>query len=300
MSAKQQILIIVGPTSSGKSALAVQLARICNGEIISADSRQVYRGLDIGTGKITKKEMRGVRHHLIDIASPKRMFTAHDFVKRARAAVSDIARRGKLPIITGGTGFYIDALTGRITLPNVSANRTLRSKLEKKSAAQLFAMLQKRDPQRAETIDRHNMRRLIRALEIADALGKNPVQRKAELYDALWLGLSVPKTPLEQKIRTRLLARLKAGMVGEARRLRAAGVSYKRMHSLGLEYRSLARLLQKQITKTQLVEELATDISRYAKRQRTYWKRNTDIMWLNPREQKKIERTVRVWLRKTS
>src|SRR5580693_2616583 len=129
----QKVLVIVGPTASGKSALAVALAKKFKGEIISADSRQVYRGLNIGTGKITKREMRGVPHHLLDVVSPKKIFTAHDFVTHARRAISNIAKRGKLPIIAGGTGFYIDALVGRIVLPDVPVDEKLRARLEKKS-----------------------------------------------------------------------------------------------------------------------------------------------------------------------
>ena len=163
---KQQVLIIVGPTSSGKSALAVELARKFGGEVISADSRQVYRGLNIGTGKIAKREMRGVRHHLLDVASPKKYFSADEFVRKGKVALSNILQNDKMPIIVGGTGFYIDALVGRIALPNVPPDKKLREKLEKKTAAQLFAMLKQRDPRRAKTIEPQHKRRLIRALEI--------------------------------------------------------------------------------------------------------------------------------------
>ena len=187
---KQKLLIIVGPTSSGKSALAVKLAKKFDGEVISADSRQVYRGLNIGTGKITKRERRGIHHHLLDEVKPHRIFTAHDFIVRARASIVDISARGKLPIICGGTGFYIDALLGRIVLPDVPLNAKLRASLEKQSAAQLFATLQKRDPRRAKTIDHHNKRRLIRALEIAAALGHSPnISGLRNHYISLWIGI---------------------------------------------------------------------------------------------------------------
>src|SRR3989338_4829293 len=134
MQTRTKALVIVGPTSSGKSALAVALARKFGGEVISADSRQVYKGLDIGTGKITKREMRRVSHHLLDVASPKKLFTAHDFTGFASQAVAQIVSRNKLPIVTGGTGFFIDALVGRIPLPNVPINLELRDRLEKKTA----------------------------------------------------------------------------------------------------------------------------------------------------------------------
>jgi tRNA dimethylallyltransferase len=137
-----EILVIVGPTASGKSALAVELARQRNGEVISADSRQVYKGLDIGTGKIRKRERKGVRHHLLDVASPKKIFTAHDFVRLGRIAIKDIHARGKLPIICGGTGFYIDALIGRTSLSEIERNDVLRKRHADKTAAQLYALLQ--------------------------------------------------------------------------------------------------------------------------------------------------------------
>src|SRR3989344_1418232 len=216
MQKKQKILVLVGPTSSGKSALAVELARKFGGEVISADSRQVYRGLDIGTGKITKREMRGIRHHLLDITSPKNTFTAHDFSLRARRAIEDIARRGKLPIVVGGTGFYIDVLVGRTGLPDVPINPVLRARLEKKTAEELFAMLKKRDFKRARNIDSRNKRRLIRALEIVSSLGRVPmIDLRGQSFDALWIGLDVPLSELETKIASRLSARLKQGMLTE-------------------------------------------------------------------------------------
>jgi len=279
MQNKQKVLVIVGPTSSGKSALAVELARKFDGEVISADSRQVYRGLNIGTGKITKREMRGVPHHLLDIASPKRKFSADDYVRYARAAIEDISKRGKLPIVAGGTGFYIDALVGRIVLPNVPPNSAFRRIHNKTAVAELLCMLKKVDPERAQTIEPGNRRRIIRALEIAAVLGKNPAPRAAIGYDVLWLGIAQPVKKLEKKIRLRLSARMKQGMVAEAKRLHAAGLSYKRMEELGLEYRSLARFLQGVITRDQMTDELNRAIRKYAVRQIRYWKRNKDILW---------------------
>jgi tRNA dimethylallyltransferase len=298
--AKQKVLILVGPTSSGKSALAVQLAKKFNGEVISADSRQVYRGLDIGTGKIARREMQGVPHHLLDVASPKNVCTAHDFVQHARDAISDIAARGKLPIVAGGTGFYIDALVGRITLAEAPADKQLRARLEKKTAAQLYADLQQNDPRRAKTIDGHNKRRLIRALEIVAALGTAPrnLGLRNPNFELLWIGLDVPKAELDKKISTRLFARIRQGMVAEAQRLRASGLSYKRMETLGLEYRSLARLLQKKITREECISELDLAIRKYAKRQRTYWRRNDDILWFKPSQTAGIKKEIRAWLGK--
>ena len=297
---KQKVLIIVGPTSSGKSALAIELARTFKGEVISADSRQVYKGLDIGTGKITKREMKGVRHHLLDVASPKKTFTAHDFVERAHTAIADISRRGKLPIVAGGTGFYIDALVGRITLPNVKIDLKLRRMLSKKSAVQLFAMLRKRDPRRAKTIEPHNTRRLIRALEIVAALGKVPTNASAHRpprYDALWLGMTLQSKVIKNRIKARLSQRIRRGLIAEARRLRRGGLSFTRMRAFGLEYRALADLLKRKLSRRDFEKRLNHDISRYAKRQITYWRRNSDIRWVSSSSQQRIPRVIRRWLK---
>lgn len=291
---KSKVLVIVGPTASGKSALGVSLARTFGGEIISADSRQVYRGLNIGTGKITKKEMRGIPHHLLDVASPKKKFSAGDYTRLARAKVTSII----LPIVVGGTGFYIDSLLGRIEMPDVRPNTKLRAQLQKKSATQLFTMLKKRDPKRATLMDtpseRNNKVRLIRALEIAAA--KPEKSEATPAYDVLWIGINPPFATLEKKINARLSARIKGGMIAEAKRLRNAGLSYKRMEELGLEYRSLARFLQGKISKKEMEEELQRDIRRYAKKQLMYWKRNKEIAWFDSKDGKKIEAAVRAWL----
>lgn len=297
----QKILIIVGPTASGKTALAIELAKKLDGEVVSADSRQVYRGLDIGTGKVTKREMECIPHHLLDVASPKKAFTADDFVTRAERAIVDISKRGKLPIIAGGTGFYIDALVGRITLPDVPPNPALRKKLHPKTAEKLYALLKKKDPARAASMDtpseRNNKVRLIRALEIAEALGINPTpSAQGQKYNTLWVGINPPLKALEQKISQRLSQRLKIGMIAEAKRLHAGGLSYKRMEALGLEYRSLARFLQGKITRTEMEAELGRDIRRYAKHQLSYWKRNTEIKWIKPSQSNTALRHIRQWI----
>lgn len=298
----QKVLIIVGPTASGKSALAVHLARRFHGEVISADSRQVYRGLDIGTGKISKREMKGVPHHLLDVASPKRVFTAGDFVRLARKEIDMIYHINRLPIIVGGTGFYIDALVGRVALPEVAPNAALRKRLRGKSASQLFLMLKRADPSRATSMntpsERNNKVRLIRALEIAAAFDSIPMNDiVSRSYDALWLGIAPSIHALEGRISKRLAERLKRGMVGEAKKLHAAGLSYRRMEELGLEYRSLARHLQGRISKDEMIAEISRDIRRYAKKQLAYWKRNKHIKWFKAGETEKAAREVRHWVR---
>lgn len=286
---KPKVIAIVGPTASGKSSLGIYLAKKLGGEIISADSRQVYKGLDIGTGKVTKKEMAGIPHHLLDIISPKKQFTANDFVKHGDKIIKSMIYHtpSVIPIIVGGTGFYVDALLGRIMLPNVPPNPALRARLEKVSVKKLHAMLAKLDARRAKTIEPKHKRRLIRAIEIAKAIGKNPKTWKSDVqtYDVLWLGIHPAPEVLKKHIHRRLLARMKRGMVKEAKKLHAAGLSYKRMEELGLEYRYLARLLQNQITKREFLEHLEHEINKYAKRQSKWFQRNKDIRWISKKSE---------------
>lgn len=276
-----KILVIVGPTASGKTSLSIKLAKKFNGEIISADSRQIYRGLNLGTGKVTKKEMAGIRHHLLDVADPKKVFSVTNYVKLATKAIADIHARGKLPIICGGTGFYIQALVDGLIIPEVPPNTSLRNKLEKKTLAQLKAILKKLDKKRFETIDKNNPRRIVRAIEIAKALGKVPVLKMETKYDPEFIGISLPKEVLRERIHKRLLARLKVGMINEVRNLHKKGLSWKKMEELGLEYRYISRYLQNKITKKEMLEQLENAINQYAKRQMTWFKRDKRISWIS-------------------
>ena len=268
-----KIIVVCGPTATGKSDRAVELARLYNGEIISADSRQVYKGLDIGCGKITTEEMRGVPHYMLDVASPLRTYSVAQFQKKAQIHIADILKRGKVPIICGGTGFYIDAIIFNIEFPKVKANAKVRALLEQKSTKDLFTELQKKDPRRAKTIDQHNKVRLVRALEIITALGKVPKISKKSAYDVHRVYLDFPDTVLKERIHVRILKRMKQGMLTEAKHLHANGMSWKRMDRLGLEYRFLALVLQKKITKVEFMTQLELAIWHYVKRQRTWFKK---------------------------
>ncbi|MBX4199889.1 tRNA (adenosine(37)-N6)-dimethylallyltransferase MiaA [Candidatus Parcubacteria bacterium] len=285
-----KILVIVGPTASGKSDLAVRLAKRFKGEVVSADSRQVYKGLDVGTGKITRSEMRGVTHYLLSIINPKEQFTVAEFKKLALLSLQYIVLRNKLPIIVGGTGFYIDAVTKDASLPEVAPDKKLREKLDKKSAEELFEILKVKDPERAKSIDKHNKVRLVRALEIIEVLGKVPPLHELDQGKKfIFIGLRPDKKELEERIYKRLINRT-PGMVREASRLHKQGLTWRRMEELGLEYRYLARLLQKKITKEEFLSQLFSEIKRYAKRQNTWFKRNKRIRWFKPNEYKSIEK----------
>ena len=281
---KPKILVILGPTATGKSDIAVKFAKKFNGEIVSADSRQVYKGMDLGSGKITKKEMLGIPHYLLNVAKPNTFFSVSKYKKLAEKEIEKIIKKGKLPIIVGGTGFYIDSIVKNIELPHVLSNKKLRKVLEKKSAEKLFKILKKLSPSRAKSIDKYNKVRLIRAIEIAKALGTVPkIVEKPLKYDFVLIGIDMKDEKLKSRIAQRLEKRLKLGMIREVKNLHQNGVSWKRLESFGLEYRNVALFLQKKITREQMIENLNKEIWQYVKRQRTWFKRNKNIKWFKTR-----------------
>ena len=294
---KNRIIVVLGPTATGKSELAVKLAKKYNGEVISADSRQVYKGLDIGTGKITKKEMSGVPHHMLDVVHPKKTFTVAEWKIEADKKIKEIVSKGKLPILCGGTGFYIQAIVEGLVLPEVPPNTKLRKELTNKSSESLFLILKKLDPERAENIDAKNPVRLIRAIEIAKSLGKVPkIANNNTPYEILQIGLDSKDADLKTKIKKRIDSRMKKGMLKESVNLNKNGLSFKRMESLGLEYRLLSELIQNKIDKNEFKLKLENEIWQYVKRQRTWFKRDKKIKWFEPRNLNKIEKEINSFL----
>ena len=291
-SQKRKIIAISGPTASGKSDLAVRLAKLFHGEVVSADSRQVYEGLDIGTGKITAQEMQGVPHHMLDVADPNTRYTAAEYKRDAEQVLERICAEGKLPILCGGTGFYIWAIVDNIAFPKAPPDKKLREKLEEKSPGDLFRMLSSIAPERACRVHPNNTRRVIRSLEIARAIGFVPPITKRPKYDALQIGIAVDSETLKKRIRNRLVRRIRGGMIEEVESLHEKGLSWERMEELGLEYRYVSRYLRNLMTKNEMIEKLNTEICRYAKRQRTWFKRDSRIKWFAPEETKKIESEV--------
>jgi len=278
---KPPVLAIVGPTASGKTSLSIELAQQFNGEVISADSRQVYRGMDLGTGKVTRLEMKDVTHHLIDIANPTEVYTGADFKHDANVVLSDIVARKKLPIIAGGTFFYLELLRGTMSVAPVPPDPELRAVLETKSTAELQRQLAAMDITHSAVIDTSNRRRLIRAIEIINTLGVLPsVEPIPSPYDWLTIGIEVPADILAERTHRRILERLDQGMIEEVEVLHKQGVSWERLDSFGLEYRYIARYLQKTITKETMIEELSTKTRQFVKRQRTWLKRDKSIIWL--------------------
>ncbi len=297
--ALEKIVCIVGQTAMGKSNLAVALAKKFNGEIISADSRQVYSGLDVGSGKITKREMKGVKHYLLDIADPKgERYTAADFAADAKSAASAIISHGKLPIVCGGTGFYIENfLHGG--LPDVPPDEKLRARLKKLSTEALMKELRRLDSVRAKNIDPKNKVRIIRAIEIAKALGYVPKQKSKNIYETLTIGLTLPSKEIREKIHARLSKRMRGdALVKEVRNLHAKDVCYRRLYDFGLEYRYVALYLQKKLSKEKMLSELENEIYRYAKRQMTWFKRDKNVKWFAPSDKSKIEKIVKTFIDK--
>lgn len=298
----KKLIVILGPTASGKSDLAVDLARKFKGEVISADSRQIYKGMDIGTGKITEKEMKGVPHYLLDVASPKRKFTVAQYRRLTLKAIDKIFKKNKISIICGGTGFYIQAIVDGIIIPEVKPDWKLRKKLEEKTTEDLYDQLKKLDRERAKNIDSRNRRRLIRAIEIILKTKKTipQIQKKPLAYPVLIIGIKKSSKELEQRIEKRLLKRFKQGMVREVENLHKSGVSWRRLEEFGLEYKYVALYLQNKIKKTEMVQELQKKIEQYSKRQMTWFLNqkfvNNEICWV--KDYKSAEKITKNFLEK--
>lgn len=278
---KNKLIVILGPTASGKTALSVKLAKRFNGEVVSADSRQVYRGMDVGTGKVTKKEMQGVPHHLLDAANPKTRFTVAQYQKLALEAIKNTERKNKIPFLVGGTGFYIQSIVDGIVIPQVKPDWKLRKKLEKMMTERLFKKLKNLDPRRTKLIDRHNPRRLIRALEIIYKTKKPiPSLRGKNQFNVLEIGIIKSPQELKALIHKRLIKRLKNNaMINEVKKLRKS-LSWKRLEELGLEYRFVAQYLQNKITYRQMKDNIQKESEHYAKRQLTWFKKDKRIKWI--------------------
>jgi len=311
----QKLIVILGPTASGKTKLAIKLALrlsseqakkrfgIKGVEIVSADSRQVYKGMDIGTAKITrdrpnKKRIgtnrkrifdknsisfdsdsseylhRGIPHYLLDVANPKRKFTVAQYRKLALKAIEKIQKKNKIPILCGGTGFYIQAVVDGLIIPEVPPDWKLRKKLEKKSVGELFKILKKLDPRRAKKIDKKNPRRLIRAIEICKKIGKTPPLKFKPLpYPVLMIGITRTRKELKQRIKKRFFDWLKRGLILEVMKLKKMGISSKRIEEFGMHYREISKYLKGEISEKEMIENSVREIQNYAKRQLTWFKK---------------------------
>lgn len=282
----QRLLVVLGPTASGKSDLGIALARAWGGEIVSADSRQVYRGLDIGTGKVTPAEQAMVPHHLIDVVDPDTEFNVAMYQELALAAIAGIAARGALPVLVGGSPHYLQVTLEGLAIPPVPPNWKLRAELEQRPLGELADLLRAHDPVGAEQIDVRNRRRLIRALEICLTTGKPySAQRRRGpgQFRTLRLGLNWPRAELYQRIDRRVDIRLGQGMIEEVERLLGDGISAEWLHGLGLEYRFIVEYLSGRLApRERMVERLKFTIHRFARGQMTWFRHDPTIIWLDP------------------
>ncbi len=297
------LIVVLGPTASGKSYLGIALAQRFHGEIVSADSRQVYRGLDIGTAKVTPEEQALVPHHLLDIADPAEIYTVSRFQQQAIAAINDILAREYLPLLVGGSPHYIQAVVDHLNIPHIAPQPELRAQLEQRPLSELLAQLETLDPQSAASIDRNNPRRVIRALEVCLLSGKPFSDQRGiadPLYRVFLLGINWPRQVLYSRIDARVDERMRQGMVQEVRHLLAQGITHERLDSLGLEYRYISRLLRGEFaSEAEMVERLKYAIHDFTRRQLTWFRKDQRIAWLEGMDIECAEEAVQTFLART-
>ena len=288
---KQPLLIIAGPTATGKSAAAAELAIRMNGAVISADSMQVYRGMDIGSAKVTEEEMRGVPHYLIDCVDPYESWNVVRFQQKAREAVREIAGSGKLPILCGGTGFYIQALLYDVDFTEMEEDTALRESLQKIAAERgpgaLHAMLAEKDPASAAAIHPGNVKRVIRALEFAGGTGQsiaahNLEQREKEAaYSAVFFVLTIDRKKLYGLIDRRVDMMMEKGLLDEVTSIRDAGIPRDSTAMQGIGYKQLYGYLEGEYSLDEAVRLIKRDTRHFAKRQLTWFRREKDVRWVD-------------------
>lgn len=278
------LIVVLGPTASGKSALGIVTAQRFRGEIVSADSRQVYRGLDIGSAKVTPAERALVPHYLLDVVDPQEVYTVSQYQQAAVIAIDAILARNYLPLLVGGSPHYIQAVVDNFDIPRIPPQPELRSELEARPLPDLLARLEQLDPKSAATIDRNNPRRVIRALEVCIVSGKpfsEQQGRARPLYRSLLLGIQWPRDVLYQRIDERVDERMQQGMVEEVHTLLMQGVTHERMEALGLEYRFVSRWLRNEYaSEAEMVQRLKYAIHDFTRRQLTWFRRDTRIVWV--------------------
>jgi tRNA dimethylallyltransferase len=324
----KKMLVILGPTATGKTNIALMLAKKFNGELVSCDSRQVYKGLNIGTGKDLndnskfklqnlklqfKNQEFQIGYHLInnipvwmlDLVSPDKQYNVSDYVEHARIVIRNIENRNKLPVIVGGTGLYLKALIDGLPNLSIPVDEELRRELEKLSLLDLQKKLQELSFSKWESLnssDRQNPRRLLRSIEL---VSMNPYINKQKIndintqkYDVLKIGLTAPREILNKRIDARIISRINEGMIEETKNLHKKGLTFIRMKKMGLEYGLLADLLKGSINKEEFIKRLEFQIHRYAKRQMTWFKKEKNILWFDITKenwQEKMEKTVLRW-----
>ena len=281
MSNSKKLIVIAGTNASGKSGLSIELAKKYGGEIISADSRQVYKGLDLGSGKVTPEEMQGVRHHLLDVAKPNEFFSLTDFQEKAYESIDDVLDRGKKAFLVGGTGLYVNSIVDGYNIVKAPVNNELRDEVAKKSIGELISILEEKNPDALNKVDLKNKRRVERAVERA-LMGVTEEPVNIPRYNTLVLGITWPREILYERIRERLDRRLDEGMIEEVVRLSEEGATDKFLYGLGLEYRYILMYLRGEFESFEaFYEKLFMEIRHLAKEQMTWFRKRKDITWID-------------------
>lgn len=290
---KEKVIVICGPTASGKTALSIELAKKIDGEVVSCDSMQIYKDMDIGTAKPTKEEMQGIKHYLIDFVSPDERYSVADYKKDAKKAIKEILEKEKTPIVVGGTGLYIDSLIYEIEYQDIKFDETYRKALEKQAEKNgldmLYEKAKKIDPKAIEKISRNDKKRILRILEIYHATGKNKTEqeqesRKKEVeYDYKVYALDWDREKLYERINKRVDIMIEQGLIEEVRRI------YKKYEKFptamqGLGYKEVVEYIEGNTTKEEMIEKIKQETRRYAKRQLTWFRKNKQTIWLNAQD----------------
>lgn len=304
MKEKTKVVFILGPTAVGKTFFGVQIAKKLNGEIISADSVQIFKGFDIGSAKVTKEEMQGIKHYAIDILEPWEEFSVYDFVEYTKQKIEEIANKRKLPIIVGGTGLYVKALTLGYNFGGVNKDVNLREELEdlarKKGNDYLFELLKKKDEKMAENTDKFNTVRLIRALEIALSNGQKQTN-KVEI-ESLVFALNRDRKVLYDSINKRVDVMLQNGLVDEVKHLKSLGLSRENQSMKAIGYKEVLQFLDGEMDYDRMVEILKQHSRNYAKRQLTFLRGMKDVIWIDTQNVESAEREIlekiKEWMKK--
>lgn len=286
---KPKVIVICGPTASGKTALSIQLAQKINGEIISSDSMQIYKNMNIGTAKPDKQEMQGIKHYLLDFVEPNQRYSVADYKKDAENAIEDILQKGKVPIIVGGTGLYVDSLIYGIEYPNIEFDENYRKKLEKRAEKEglekLYEEARKIDPQAMEKISRNDQKRILRVLEIYNATGKTKTEQEIESrknevkYDYRVFAINMDREKLYDRINKRVDIMIQKGLIEEVENLLKKYNEFPTAMQ-GLGYKEVVEYIQGKVLKEDMIENIKRESRRYAKRQITWFKKNKQTIWI--------------------
>ena len=294
---KPKVIVICGPTASGKTALSIELAKKINGEIISSDSMQIYKDMDIGTAKPSKGEMQGIKHYMLDLVEPDKRYSVADFKKDAEKAIEDILTKGKVPIVVGGTGLYVDSLIYGIEYQELQFDEKYRKELEERVFNEgleiLYNEAKQIDPQAMEKISHNDKKRILRVLEIYKATGKTKTEQEAESrkngvkYDYKVFAINMDREKLYERINKRVDIMIEQGLIQEVENLLKKYTVFPTSMQ-GLGYKEVVEYLQGNISKEEMIEKIKMETRRYAKRQITWFKKNKETIWIGPQDLQKI------------